>query len=210
MAAIVDFVCIRVHNEIGKYMKTQTIPDSLVNGDFSVEDILRCLDSYGRFNDDERLAAKDLIKNYQCLIQRKITEIEHHFKQEYTAVLNNLQTEKDDFRFNLIMQKHRDDINPVTALYHETRQMLLQFSPTNETHAWLMDLITDPVFMNKLISAIDADIRSLERIVKAYGWPLKNINDNTIPLELFHANHLISDLKDHKKAFQLANIWDDE
>lgn len=209
MSKIVDFVCVRVKNEVGKFMKSNIISRDLINGEFSVTDIQHCIETCDRLSQDEKIAAQQMIDKYNQLVEKNYNAVKNHFRHEYANLIENLKTCSDDFRFTVIMQKYRNNINPVSALYYEVRHMLHNFSPENEAHAWLMDIITDAEFIKKLLNAIDEDVRSLEKIMNIYYQPLTNNKDN-IPLEIFHIRHLLEDFKVYRSAFQVANIWNDE
>ena len=95
---------------------------------------------------------------------------------------------------------YRPDINPIRALYYETREVVRRFNPEDEKHIWLTGLVTDKIFNNDILDALEHDIKRLERILKRYYWPLLKHEDN-VPLELFHVRQLIKDARHYYNFF---------
>ena len=105
--------------------------------------------------------------------------------------------------------KYRPNINPVRALFYELREITRSYNIENEYHAWLLGLIQDQEYNNKIIDALSIDIKRLEKIVSRYYLPLTQYTDK-IPLELFHARQLIKDFRHYKNTFISLKSWDPE
>lgn len=209
MAGIINLSCLRIKYALDSYIRTNIIPSELRDGEFSVDDILRCAKDNDLFDQAHQDAINKLLADYQQKTQRNLVDIRKNLKAEYKYLLDSLHTKNNEFRFNVVLQRYRRGINPVTALYYETKQMLKSFDPLNEQHCWLLDLITDPVFNQKLTDAIAYDINQLQTFMNTYYWPIVNTEED-IPLVLCHAKNFLEDLHQYKIAFDSTNVWVDE
>jgi hypothetical protein len=99
------------------------------------------------------------------------------------------------------MNSYRPGINPVRALYYQSRDVTRRYNPENPFHYWLIDLVEDTEFNNIILDALAKDVRKLERIIKRYYFPLVNHGDG-IPLELFHAKQQLKDFKHYYLFFR--------
>ena len=203
MSGVVDILCIRIQSELNRYENTRTVPHDLLEGAFSIDDIKECMSYYSPKH--KRLANK-LIKEYEVFIEKNIDHLRKNLRREYKTTMDMLETAGSDFMFPTVLTKYRTDINPARALYYDTREMFRRFNPENEIHHWLLELITDKEFNNKLLDAIARDIKRLERIISRYYWPFTKHDDN-IPLELFHARQLMKDFRHYYNFFMSAQLW---
>jgi hypothetical protein len=112
-----------------------------------------------------------------------------------------MSTEHESFRFKEVMNSYRPGINPVRALYYQSRDVTRRYNPENPFHYWLIDLVEDTEFNNIILDALAKDVRKLERIIKRYYFPLVNHGDG-IPLELFHAKQQLKDFKHYYLFFR--------
>lgn len=203
MTRLIDFVCVRIANELDKYHKTKTIPHDLLDSVYCVEDIEACIPQLSK---KHQRIAKKLIKEYSANMEQNIDSLKASLKKEYASALENARSRDDIFWFPHIAQKYRSDINPLRALYYECREMVRTYSPDNEKHVWLAGLITDPEFNHIILDALAHDIKRIERLLKRYYWPLLK-HDDSIPLELFHARQLIKDARHYHNFFDNIRNW---
>jgi len=203
MASVVDILCIRIQSELNRYEETGTVPHDLLEGAFSINDIKECMPYYSPKH--KKLATK-LITDYEVFIEKSIPHLRKNLRKEYNSIINKLETSSSDFMFPTILIKYRNDINPVKALFYETRDMFRRFNPENPVHHWLLELVSDKEFSNQLLDALSRDIKRLERIISRYYWPFTKHDDN-IPLELFHARQLMKDFRHYYNFFMGAQLW---
>jgi hypothetical protein len=130
-------------------------------------------------------------------------------KKDYARVVRNMATEHDSFRFKQIMNSYRPGINPVRAMYYQTRDVARRYNIEHPYHYWLMDLVTDLEFNNIILDALKKDVNKLERIIKRYYFPLIEHNDG-IPLELFHAKQQLKDFKHYYLFFRGLKDWQED
>ena len=85
--------------------------------------------------------------------------------------------------------------------------MVRGYNPDNHNHQWLAELVTDREFNNKMLEALEHDMKIIERILKRYYWPLLKLKEKEIPLELFHARQYIKDARFYYQFFVNMQRW---
>ena len=203
MSDVVDFVLLRIQNELEKYKKSKTIPFDLLEGAYSIDDIKQ------GYYDKLTKIADSLIKDYEQKILNNLDSLKIALRKDYSSTITQLETEKSDFKFPSVLIKYRPNINPVRAIFYEIREITRSYNIENEYHAWLLSLLQNAEYNNKIIDALSIDIRRLEKVVSRYYLPLTQYTDS-IPLELFHARQLIKDFRHYKNAFISLKAWDPE
>jgi hypothetical protein len=207
MSDVVDFVLLRIQNELEKYKKSKTIPFDLLEGAYSIDDIKQGY--YDKLTTKYQKIADSLIKDYEQKILNNLDSLKIALRKDYTSTITQLETEKADFKFPSVLIKYRPNINPVRAIFYEIREITRSYNIENEYHAWLLSLLQNAEYNNKVIDALSIDIRRLEKVVSRYYLPLIKYTDS-IPLELFHARQLIKDFRHYKNAFISLKSWDPE
>jgi hypothetical protein len=205
MNDVVDFVLLRIQHELNKYQKTKTLPYDLLEGAFSIDEIKEGY--YEKLSPKHKKIADRLFKDYAGKINSNLDNLKKALRKEYTVLIVNLESENTEFKFPSVLVKYRNNINPIKALYYETREMIRSFNYENQYHHWLLGMIQDKEFSNKLVDALSIDIKRLEKIVSRYYLPLTKYT-NDIPLELFHARQLIKDFRHYKNMFISVQQWD--
>jgi hypothetical protein len=204
MKDIISFKCVRIQSELERYERSKIIPHDLIEGTYSIDDIEECL---CHFDAKNQYIAMKLIKAYKNNMAKHFEEIKIELRNEYSAVVANLETLSTDFQFPTVLHRYRPDINPVTALYYESRELVRSFDPDNDRHQWLLGLIQDREFNNQLVDALSKDIVRLDRIVSRYYWPMHKLS-NDIPLELFHSRQITTDFKHYITMFRSILEWE--
>lgn len=207
MSDVVDFVLLRIQHELDKYKKFKTVPFDLLEGAYSIDEIKNGY--YDKLSDRYKKIADALITDYEKKIHENLDSLKRALRKDYTSTMRLLETESSEFKFPSVLVKYRTDINPVRALFYETREILRSYNLENEYQVWLIGLLTDHEYNNKIIDALSIDIKRLEKIVSRYYLPLTQYTDS-IPLELFHARQLIKDFRHYKNTFITVRSWDPE
>ena len=207
MSDVVDFVLLRIQHELEKYSKSKTIPFDLLEGAYSIDDIKEHY--YDKLDSKYQKIADKLISAYEKKIKENLESLKRALRKDYASTINQLETESVDFKFPSVLTKYRSNINPVRALFYETRELVRTFNIDNEYHQWLHGLLADNEYNNKIIDALSVDIKRLEKIVSRYYLPMTKYTDS-IPLELFHARQLIKDFRHYKNTFINVKSWDPE
>lgn len=206
MSDVVEFLCLRIQADLDVYAQTGIIPDDLNSGHYTVDDIQHCL---LQIPEKYHAIGNSLVRNYTRELQKNIKKIKQDLRAEYYHTLENLQTTSYDLVFPSVINRYRPDINPVSALYYDVRELTRNYNPEDDRHVWLHSIIIEPELNSKILDALSNDIKELERVVKKYYWPLTQLVDN-IPLELFHARQMIKDFSQHYVFFAGITDYDPE
>jgi|TARA_B100001093_G_scaffold204699_1_gene196805 hypothetical protein len=196
---IIDFVILRITTELDKFQRQKTIPHTLLEGAIEIDEIKDVY--YEKLSPKYQKIFNRLLKEYHQNIGKNIESLKTAMKKDYARVVNNMSTEHESFRFKEVMNSYRPGINPVRALYYQSRDVTRRYNPENPFHYWLIDLVEDTEFNNIILDALAKDVRKLERIIKRYYFPLVNHGDG-IPLELFHAKQQLKDFKHYYLFFR--------
>lgn len=207
MSDVVDFVLLRIQHELEKYSKSKSVPFDLLEGAYSIDDIKKHY--YDKLEPKYQKIADKLISAYEKKIKENLDSLKRALRRDYTSTINQLETESAEFKFPSVLVKYRTNINPIRALFYEVREITRSYNLDNEYHTWLIGLLTDQEYNNKIIDALSIDIKRLERIVSRYYLPMTQYTDG-IPLELFHARQLIKDFRHYKNTFITVKSWDPE
>ncbi len=207
MNDVVDFVLLRIQNELEKYQRTKTIPFDLLEGAYSIDDIKNSY--YEKLSAKHKKIADALVREYEKKIKQSLDSLKRALRKDYTSTISQLETESADFKFPSVLVKYRTNINPIRALFYEAREIIRSYNPDNEYHTWLLGLLTDCEYNNKIVDALSIDIKRLEKIVSRYYLPMIKYTDS-IPLELFHARQLIKDFRHYRNTFITIKSWDPE
>ena len=205
MNDVVDFVLLRIQNELEKYQRTKTVPFDLLEGAYSIDDIKTSY--YEKLSTKHKKIADSLIREYEKKIKESLDSLKYALRKDYTSTISQLETESAEFKFPSVLVKYRANINPIRALFYEVREIIRSYNPDNEYQAWLLGLLSDHEYNNKIVDALSIDIKRLERIVSRYYLPMTQHTDS-IPLELFHARQLIKDFRHYKNTFITVKSWD--
>lgn len=202
MSDVIDIICVRITSELDRYQRTKTIPHDLLDGVYTIDDIEECKHNFSK---KHQTLAEKLIKEYSVKINESVDSLKSALRKEYGNLIKNARTRDSKFVFSQL-NTYRPDINPIRALYYETREVVRRFNPEDEKHIWLTGLVTDKVFNNEILDALEHDLKRLERIIKRYYWPLLK-HEDTIPLELFHVRQLVKDGRHYHTFFFSLQQW---
>lgn len=161
-SGVFDIKCIRIQTELDKFIRDKSIPDSFTQGNYTAEDICNCIDCFD--SDIHKQAAEDLIQEVGGGAASKI-----FLRNEYQRLTGNLATSDYKFIFPTVMSKYRPNINPVRALYYETRELIRRYNHTDERHVWFMEIMTERQFNREIIEALEKDIQNLDNIINRYS-----------------------------------------
>tara|TARA_R110001592_G_scaffold9077_5_gene48745 strand:+ start:361 stop:993 length:633 start_codon:yes stop_codon:yes gene_type:complete len=201
---IIDFVVLRITTELDKFQRTKTIPHTLLEGAIELDEIRDVY--YEQLPLKYQKIFDRLLKEYHQNIGESVESLKTAMKKDYARVIKNMSTEHESFRFKEVMNSYRPGINPVRALYYQTRDITRRYNPEHPYHYWLIDLITDKEYNNIILDALGKDIRKLERIIKRYFFPLTK-NTEGIPLEMFHAKQQLKDFRHYYLFFRGVKDW---
>jgi len=201
--SVINIICVRIQNELNKYEITKTVPHDLLEGVFNLDDIERCMDY---FSPKHKELAQKLIKDYTIFVDGNLKDLRIALRKDYESVMDTLETKSNKFIFPTVMSRYRPNINPLTALYYDSREMFRRYNSEDPRHIWLLDIITDRNFSNEMLDSLSRDVKRLERVIQRYYWPFSKV-DKKIPLELFHARQQLKDFRHYYNFFMSAQLW---
>ena len=159
---IIDFVVLRITTELDKFQRTKTIPHTFLEGALELQEIQEVY--YEKLSEEYQKIFDELLKEYHQNIGKNFESLKKAMKKDYARVVNNMSTEHESFRFKEIMNLYRPTMNPVRAIYYQTREVIRRFNPEHPFHYWLVDLITDYEYNDILLDALGKDVKKLEKI----------------------------------------------
>jgi hypothetical protein len=201
---IIDLVVLRIQSDLDIFQKTKTIPHTILEGTYDIEEIKGVY--YDSLSSKHKKIADRLYKEYYERIEENVDSLKLAMKKDYARVVKNLASEHESFYFKEIMNSYRPGMNPLRALYYQTRDVIRRYNPEHPYHYWLIDLVTDLEFNNIMLDALRKDIGKLERIIKRYYFPLIK-NSDGVPLEMFHAKQQLKDFRHYYQFFRGVKDW---
>lgn len=201
---IIDFVILRITAELDKFQRTTTIPHTLLEGAIEIDEIKNVY--YEKLSPKYQKIFDKLYKEYHQNIGKSFESLKKAMKKDYARFVNHKSTEHESFRFKEIMNLYRPGMNPIRALYYQTREVIRRFNPEHPYHYWLVDLVTDLEYNNIILDALAKDVKKLEKIIQRYYFPLVN-HGKGVPLELFHAKQQLKDFRHYYMFFRNIKNW---
>lgn len=196
---IINFDAIRLTTELNKYQRHKEIPNSFLDGTFTILDVKEILPTLAK---KHQIIANKLIKQYDVDIRNSKGGLLKTFLNEYRSFLNNQHTRNERWVFPSVMKKYRYNINPVRALTYDVREMAYSYNTENEHHIWLQELITEPNFYHRIIQDIIKDRKKVDKIINYYVPLFNTANLNfEEPLEMKHLRTLRTDLLEYANLF---------
>ena len=120
------------------------------------------------------------------------------------SVLENLSTEGSEFAIEEITKRYRESINPVKALYYDLQEIMFLYDskPKNKHHQFLINKFKDIESFEKIIEAIDKDIKDLNECKQRIN---KLKTDHNYPNTTEHLKKIV-DL--HNEMIQWKTLFD--
>lgn len=188
MDKVINFNLAKIESELDRYRQGLTSLDK-----FSPHQVdhLRT-DYYEKLTEEYRDIADAFLADYNKFQTSNRDEVIKQLKHDYAILFKTLCTSDADFAFPGVLKHYRPGINPVLAIFYEIQNLCAYPERDEEMHYWLEDLLTEPEFSSKLITALEQDIKSLKHIIVQYYRVLK-ANEENMPIELYHARRKIEE-----------------
>jgi hypothetical protein len=200
---IINFDSIRLTTELNKFKLHKTIPNTFLDGTFSILDLK---ENYNDLSAKHKRLADRLMKKYDVEIRDSADGLEKSMLNEYRGFLSNQHCRAEWWVYPAVMQKYRVNINPVRAVYYETKEMIKKFNSHSVHHGWLHDMITENEWHQRVMKAILSDRKRVDKIINFY-LPLYESAGLETPIELKHLQTLRSDLLDYANLFTTVRNW---
>ena len=131
---IINFDSIRLTTELNKFKLHKTIPNTFLDGTFSILDLK---ENYEDFSAKHKKIADNLMDVYDVQIRESADGLEKSMVNEYRGFLKNQRCREHWWVYPAVMKKYRVNINPVRAVYYETKEMVKKFNSHSPHHGWL-------------------------------------------------------------------------
>ena len=79
------------------------------------------------------------------------------------------------------------------------------YNPTNGIHQFVVDLFSDAEWRNRIITCVNKDIHSIDKIISTYHYPLEKIGEK--PFEFLYLLELKKDLVTARSIFRSMEHW---
>lgn len=160
---IIDFKREKFLYECREFLRTGNISDDLRSAIYNTTPA--DMEKFRSSLSDENIKIFDIVINQVI----KITEADIiKFKQKVNIlcqnVLDTLETNNDAYIIPEIIERYRDTINPIKALYYDLQEIIFLYDgkPKNKHHMFLIELFRDETYIDRFVSAIDKDIKRLD------------------------------------------------
>lgn len=188
MDKVINFNLAKIESELDRYRQGLTSADKFTP--HQVDDLKT--DYYEKLTEEYKCIADAFLADYHRFQNVNREEVIKQLKNDYAVLFKTFCTSDIDFVFPGVLKHYRPGINPVVAIFYEIQNLCAYPERNEEMHYWLEDMLTEPEFNQKLISALEQDIKSLKHIIVQYYRVLKG-NEENMPLELYHAKRKIEE-----------------
>lgn len=188
MDKVINFNQIRIEAELDRFREGRLDLDRV-----SIQNVRQIkTDYYEKLTAEYRQIADAFLAEYQKFQNANREEVLNELRQDYSKLFLDFATTHSDFAFPGVLQHYRYGINPVLAIYYELQNLCAYPERDQDMHTWLENMIKDPEFSHKIISALEHDIRRLKHIIVTYYGVLCQDTDH-MPVELYHARKSIEE-----------------
>lgn len=205
---IVDLRKQRFLRDCKDYLKTGNITDSL-----SV-DIINSSPAHIEYlkkglSPDNLKVVNRVIERIKKLYQKQLSSNRQKVNMVASTVLENLSTLDKRFEIKEVIDRYRETINPVKALYYDLQEIMFLYDGKSkkEHHKFLMSKFTNKASFEEIIIAVDKDIHDLHEC----KMRLKNIKENYGINSNSEYSRKVSDLHNEmiqwKKLFERFPEW---
>lgn len=162
--SIVDFKKQKFLRECKDYLKTGKISDSLsmaINN--TTPGHLEFLKT--NLTHDEKIVIDTVVKKIKQKFQKNITTQRQKVNMVAISVLENMSTLDKRFVIPKVIERYRDTINPVKALYYDLQEIMFLYNgkAKKEHHKFLIEKFSQPSSFEDILLAIDKDIEDLRK-----------------------------------------------
>ena len=88
---VIDFMVLRIQNDLDKFERTTTIPHTLLEGTWDIEEIKN--QYYDKLPKKYQKIADKLLKEYHEKIDENLDSLKNAMKKDYARVVKNKSTE---------------------------------------------------------------------------------------------------------------------
>ena len=203
MSDIIDFRFVRFESLLIKFARTNEIPTDFIDGSMNLDYLSS---KYKTQLSDYHLKLVTKLKRLMSSkIKKSADNVIEAFLEEYAYFYNNQCTKEDKWRIQEVASKYRPNLNPIRALYYELLSIMNSFNPENSVQHIVIDLFMDSEWRNTIINCVTKDIKSIDKILSTYHYPLEKIGEK--PFEFLYLVELRKDLSTARSVFRSMEHW---
>ena len=159
---IIDFKKQKFLKECREYLKTSKVSDSLsmtINN--TTPGHIEFLKS--DLSDNDKIIVDTVVSKIKILYRKSITSNRQKSNMLAASALENLSTLNEAFVIKRVMERYRESINPVKALYYDLQEIMFLYNgkTKKDHHIYLMNMFSTVDDFSDLIMAIDKDVEDL-------------------------------------------------
>ena len=208
---IIDFKKQKFIRDCKEYLKTGKIAESLRIGvNNTTPGHLEYLKS--GLSEDERKVIDTAIDRIKKKYVRDITNNRQKMNMVAMSALENLSTIDKRFEIPEVMERYRESINPIKALYYDLQEIMFLYDgkTRKDHHKFLMEKFSDESAFEEIILAVDRDIEDLRKCKDQ----LRNIREEyNLPGTSEYSRRVIdlhNEMEQWKKLFKKFPEWINE
>lgn len=208
---IIDFKKQKFIRDCKEYLKTGKIAESLRIGvNNTTPGHLEYLKA--GLSEDERKVIDTAIDRIKKKYVRDITNNRQKMNMVAMSALENLSTIDKRFEIPEVMERYRESINPVKALYYDLQEIMFLYDgkTRKDHHKFLMEKFSDANAFEEILLAVDRDIEDLRKCKDQ----LRNIREEyNLPGTSEYSRRVIdlhNEMEQWKKLFEKFPEWIDE
>ena len=205
---IIDFKKQKFIRDCKEYLKTGVIADSLRIGiNNTTPGHLEYLKS--GLTLDEKKVIDTAIERIKQKYVRDITNNRQKMNMVAMAALENLSTIDSRFEIKEVMERYRESINPVKALYYDLQEIMFLYDgkTKKDHHKFLIEKFNTSESFEEILLAVDRDIEDLRKCKDH----LRNIRDEySLPGTSEYSRRVIdlhNEMEQWKKLFKKFPEW---
>jgi len=205
---VIDFKKRKFLKECRTYLKNGEVSNSLsmaINN--STPGHIEFLKS--DMTEDEKNIVDIVVKKIRGTFKKNITSQRQKINILAISALENLSTLDKSFIIPEVIERYRDTINPVKALYYDLQEIMFLYDgkTKKDHHKFLIENFSDITDFNNIILSIDKDIQDLytcKEQLKAIATSSSVSNSSEYAVRVFDThNQLIQ----WKKLFERFPDW---
>ena len=205
---IVDLRKKRFLRDCKEYLKTGFVTDSLrtdivISSPGHIEYLKKGL------TPDELKIVNTVIDKVKKLYQKTVSANRQKVNIIASSVLENLSTLDERFVIKEVIDRYRETINPIKALYYDLQEIMFLYDGKSKKdhHRFLIEKFTDASAFEEILIAVDKDIHDLHEC----KLRLKNLREEfSINNNIEYAKKIIdlhSEMLQWKKLFERFPEW---
>ena len=208
---IIDFKKQKFIKECRSYLKNGYVSDSLrVTINNSTPGHIEFLKSDMAV--DEKNIVDIVVKKIRSVFKKNITSQRQKINILAISALENLSTLDKSFIIPEVIERYRDTINPVKALYYDLQEIMFLYDgkPKKEHHKFLIKKFSNSSDFENIILAIDKDISALHNCkeqLKSISTFSSISNSSEYAMRVFEMHN---QLVQWKKLFERFPDWVNE